>query len=205
MPLSQIESASLNAALVAPTATALSTASGSAPSYSARAWVNFNGAANSNILGTYSQTGTAITVTATNHGLLAGQSVYLTFQSGTAGAELCIVASVSSSSVFVATSVTSRTTSGNCTLNFQTIRASGNVSSVTDNGTGDYTINFTVAMPDANYAAISTAGDSGALVPRVSGPTSATAPTVSAYRLVAALGSTSAAQDVSYVFIAFFR
>ena len=30
--------------------------------------------------------------------------------------------------------------------------ASGNVSSVTDNGTGDYTINFTTPMPDANYA-----------------------------------------------------
>ena len=31
------------------------------------------------------------------------------------------------------------------------IRASGNVSSITDNGTGDYTVNFTTAMPDANY------------------------------------------------------
>jgi len=32
------------------------------------------------------------------------------------------------------------------------IRASGNVSSITDNGTGDYTINFTTEMPNANYA-----------------------------------------------------
>lgn len=32
------------------------------------------------------------------------------------------------------------------------IRASGNVSSITDNGVGDYTINFTTAMPDANYS-----------------------------------------------------
>jgi hypothetical protein len=32
------------------------------------------------------------------------------------------------------------------------IRASGNVSSITDNGTGNYTINFTTAMPNANYA-----------------------------------------------------
>lgn len=31
------------------------------------------------------------------------------------------------------------------------IRASGNVSSITDNGTGDYTVNFTTAMSDANY------------------------------------------------------
>jgi len=33
-----------------------------------------------------------------------------------------------------------------------TIRGSGNVSSVTDNGQGDYTINFTTSMPDVNYA-----------------------------------------------------
>jgi hypothetical protein len=32
------------------------------------------------------------------------------------------------------------------------IIGSGNVSSITDNGTGDYTVNFTTAMPDANYA-----------------------------------------------------
>jgi hypothetical protein len=31
------------------------------------------------------------------------------------------------------------------------IRASGNVSSVTDNGTGNYTVNFTTPMSDANY------------------------------------------------------
>jgi len=32
-----------------------------------------------------------------------------------------------------------------------TIRDSGNVSSITDNGTGDYTVNFATAMPDNNY------------------------------------------------------
>ena len=32
------------------------------------------------------------------------------------------------------------------------IRASGNVSSITDNGVGDYTLNFAVAMVDVNYA-----------------------------------------------------
>ena len=32
------------------------------------------------------------------------------------------------------------------------IRASGNVSSITDNGVGIYTVNFTTAMPDANYS-----------------------------------------------------
>lgn len=34
------------------------------------------------------------------------------------------------------------------------IRAAFNVSSITDNGVGDYTVNFTNAMPDANYAAV---------------------------------------------------
>ncbi len=34
------------------------------------------------------------------------------------------------------------------------IRGSFNVSSILDNGTGDYTVNFTTAMPDANYAAV---------------------------------------------------
>jgi len=66
-----------------PAPDALSTASGSAPSYSARAWVNFNG-------------------------------------SGTVA-----------------------------------IRESGNVSSITDNGVGDYTVNFTTAMPDVNYSVAS--------------------------------------------------
>ena len=32
------------------------------------------------------------------------------------------------------------------------IRGSGNVASITDNGTGDYTVNFTTAMTDVNYA-----------------------------------------------------
>lgn len=34
------------------------------------------------------------------------------------------------------------------------IRASGNVTSITDNNVGDYTVNFTTAMPSANYTAI---------------------------------------------------
>jgi hypothetical protein len=34
------------------------------------------------------------------------------------------------------------------------IRASFNVSSITDNGTGDYTVNFTNAMSDSNFCAI---------------------------------------------------
>lgn len=65
----------------------LSTASGSAPSYAARAWVNFDGT------GTYTPNPS-----------------------------------------------TSK------------IRASGNITSVTKNSTGDYTVNFTTNMPDANFS-----------------------------------------------------
>jgi hypothetical protein len=46
------------------------------------------------------------------------------------------------------------------------VRGSMNVSSITDNGAGDYTINFTTAMSDANYATVVTAmrvsGNTGA-------------------------------------------
>ena len=63
------------------------------------------------------------------------------------------------------------------------IRDSGNVSSITDNGTGDYTVNFTTAMPDANYSAVALATiaiNNGAFVfaPYTD------APSVSAFRLL---------------------
>jgi uncharacterized protein (AIM24 family) len=46
-----------------------------------------------------------------------------------------------------------------CWVNFNgtgtvAIRASGNVSSITDNGTGNYTVNFTTAFEDVNYSAV---------------------------------------------------
>ncbi len=44
------------------------------------------------------------------------------------------------------------------------IRGSFNVSSITDNGTGDYTINFTNALADANYAVVITAGGTSTAV-----------------------------------------
>ena len=36
------------------------------------------------------------------------------------------------------------------------IRASGNVSSITDNNTGDYTVNFTTAFADVDYCSLAT-------------------------------------------------
>jgi hypothetical protein len=50
------------------------------------------------------------------------------------------------------------------------IRASGNVSSITDNGLGDYTVNFTTAMPDANYSAPVSCSLLAATEPRIGAP-----------------------------------
>ena len=49
------------------------------------------------------------------------------------------------------------------------IRSSGNVSSITDNGTGNFTVNFTTAMPDANYATVCSSANSGSTWPRIIG------------------------------------
>ena len=60
------------------------------------------------------------------------------------------------------------------------IRASYNVSSITDNGVGDYTVNFTTAMPDTNYV-VSFQGSGSAYL----GITDWTTPrTVSAFRMI---------------------
>jgi hypothetical protein len=120
---------------------------GSIPANSVKAWVNFNGVA---LTGTYSRTGTLVTVTMTAHGMTTGQNARLDFTTGTAtdGAYTVTVTGVNT---FTITDTASGTTSGNVTRQAY-IRASMNVSSITDNGVGDYTVNFTTAMADANYA-----------------------------------------------------
>jgi hypothetical protein len=76
-------------------------------------------------------------------------------------------------------------------VNFQgtgtvAIRASGNVSSITDNGTADYTVNFTTAMPDVNYSINGVAGNNATSMACVCQPHSIASPSVSAVRLIAA-------------------
>ena len=81
------------------------------------------------------------------------------------------------------------------------IRASGNVTSITDNGTGLYTINFTNAMPDANYCMASSGSNATSTSPRlVNGYTYNTGST-------AILTQTDAgvASDAVIVNVAFFR
>lgn len=66
------------------------------------------------------------------------------------------------------------------------IRASGNVTSITDNGTGDYTVNFTTAMSDANYSVTTSVDGFGSANASViaMGVSESVAPTTSAVRLV---------------------
>ena len=89
------------------------------------------------------------------------------------------------------------------------IRASGNVSSITDNGTGDYTINLTTAMPDINYTVVGQGVNPASWTfgpqPFISSPSLAeVAPTTSAVRLV--VGNNSGAfLDAKFVCYAIFR
>ena len=86
------------------------------------------------------------------------------------------------------------------------IRASGNVSSITDNGTGLYTVNFTSALPDASYSLVA------------SGQALASAVTISVYAAaadpspmtttscpIAARSDSGSALDTSTVSVAVFR
>lgn len=52
------------------------------------------------------------------------------------------------------------------------IRASGNVSSITDGGTGVYTVNITTALTDANYSVVGYAGGTTGVVSSGIRPTS---------------------------------
>lgn len=84
------------------------------------------------------------------------------------------------------------------------IRDNFNVSSITDNGTGDYTINFTNAMPDVNYA-VNLMGNVDAVTNygfSFAAPYSAV-PTTSAIRL--AVSNPGTRVDAAYVFAEIFR
>jgi len=83
------------------------------------------------------------------------------------------------------------------------IRASYNVSSITDNGTGDYTVNFTTAMPDVNFSIAGTAGRSGGQA--AMGHNSNTAMSTSAVRIVSSRTTDGAKVDADPIFVSIFR
>ena len=82
------------------------------------------------------------------------------------------------------------------------IRASGNVSSITDNGTGEYTVNFTTAMPDANYSIVGTTDFAAAFV--VCTDSSSAAPAAGSCR-VNCRNSGASLTDSAFMFVSVFR
>jgi hypothetical protein len=90
------------------------------------------------------------------------------------------------------------------------IRESYNVSTITDNGTGDYTVNFTTAMPNANYSIVLTAGyttDGGnpsfGVANRIGSSGNEQIPTSSNFRLNVD-NTTGNANDSKYVYATIF-
>lgn len=133
----------------------LPTISGTAPLYMCRAWVNFNGTGSGTFAGGASTvtriaaSTTATITTTTAHGLITGNSVWA-LTGVVAGAYTVTV--LTTTTFTITTVATTALSAVAITFAVSSIRASGNVSSITDNGVGDYTVNFTTAMPDANYA-----------------------------------------------------
>jgi hypothetical protein len=91
------------------------------------------------------------------------------------------------------------------------IRASGNVSSISDNGVGDFTINMSTGMPDANYAANVNIGFTSPadymLTPQFAQDSAynEVAPTTTAIRYVLWNRTTGAQRDAKYNFVSIFR
>ena len=89
------------------------------------------------------------------------------------------------------------------------IRASGNVSSITDNGVGNYTVNFTTPMPDANYSVSGTGSTDGGHLYTVE-ICYISSPTVNAVRIESGTGGVPGLYvksnvDTIYTNIAIFR
>jgi hypothetical protein len=81
------------------------------------------------------------------------------------------------------------------------IRGSGNVSSITDGGTGIFTINFTTAMPDQNYSAVGSAVNSANFVVGITAannPTSTSVP-------IRVTNPSGSLDDPTFCFYAIFR
>jgi hypothetical protein len=83
-----------------------------------------------------------------------------------------------------------------------TIRTSFNVSSVTRTALGQYTINFTTAMPNANYVQAITAGTSGLFMRTY--VNFAGAPTTTAFSILFNNTDDTAQEDPNYVYCAIF-
>ena len=163
-----------NAAITAPKLDGAQT--GSAPVFGVRAWANFDTTANADLAGTFSRSGTTVTVTVTGHGLIAGNLIFIDFTAGTgtvAPDGLYVVATVTDANNFTVTSAASASGTGTVTLKRKEIKSSGNISCIsaaapspvippTANDTvanGYYVANFSVAMPNANFVVLGTGSE----------------------------------------------
>ncbi len=146
---------------------------GSAPVYGTRAWVTFNSSTSSDLSGNYSRSGTTITITASNHGLIAGNIIFIDYTAGVgtvAPDGVYEVASVINANTFTVTSAASvtGTHTGTADLKRKTILASGNVSCVSASRStftvpptssvspadGYYIVNLATAMSNANFSIV---------------------------------------------------
>jgi hypothetical protein len=90
------------------------------------------------------------------------------------------------------------------------ISASGNVTSITDNGLGDFTFNFTAAMPDTNYAFVGL-GTSGGANYQIAGGGQGNGTTLSTgslrtqFGFVSSISGALTNQDPASGYIAIFR
>jgi len=87
------------------------------------------------------------------------------------------------------------------------INANGNVSSITDNGVGDYTVTFTTAMPDVNYSVSGMAKSSDTAGTRMAAMqliANATATATTFVRVTVQLDNTTT-RDANPVSVAVFR
>ena len=90
------------------------------------------------------------------------------------------------------------------------IRASGNVSSITDNGTGNYTVNFTTAMPDTNYVMTGSANSGASNIAFVNQLGTTNFNEISENRTTSAIklivrSDTGTATDTAGIFVSIFR
>ena len=159
-----------DAAITAPKLNGAQT--GTAPIYGVRAWVNFNATSSADLGGTYVRdASTTVNITATAHGLIPGNKVFLDFTVGTGtapfdGVYVVAATPAPTADTFSVASNVSTSSTGTVLLKRKSIRASGNVSCVspshlnpptppTSNQTVDsgyHIVNFSTAFPDENYA-----------------------------------------------------
>ena len=140
----------------------------------------------------------AITIDASQAVIMPGTLAVTGAQ--TIGGNLTVTGSITGGSISVANSLRAWVNfNGTGTV---AIRASGNVSSITDVGTGRYRLNFTTSLSDANYAVNITGDASGGIVG--TSLASIAGPTTSVYEF-GTYSTSFILQDCSFVNASVFR